>query len=988
LRLETVLLAGILLLAAALRLYKLGEAEPWWDEFLSLYRAMMPTRELLHSLATQAATNASTDTSPPLHHLLIHASLLLGKSAWFGRLPSLVFGTASLYFTYLVGRDFLSRRTGLLASLYGTLLLFHIAYCRDMRWYGVFYAFAVASPWFLWRALGRGAMKDWAGFVLASTGMAYASYLAAPFLVGEGVWAALAGLAHWRRPETAAIGRRQLLGLALATLAVGLLYLPQVHGHLVAYETFHIPGVNISGPHALWEALCQFVADWSPLAPVFAGIVLVLAGIGLRSVWRSGRRFELSGLLAWGLTPTLVAFLVNVHAEVKPKYLVGLLFLVIFLAAAGADALATRICRHFSPRAVKGNAPLFLGLALIMALAWPNVDGYTAFFRGPQPLYKAWALHLARGQENTDLLLLDHNRPRQVILEWFLKSRYRFLGEHATRLYRRFVFASLKTPPAWAHAAETVSRGGETISFSRAGVASLAPIPVIPNPSGRFRYIEDPSSLSVFENAWELDNIAPDFTYGTLALHVQDRPGRLLYRFTATEGASLRGATIRLGLFLFDKIRGYQPDAKLRLAAGTAPEALTPIAEYDIKTFAAQDRRLADPAAAGNFEAEVTAPLPDLTGDSRNLYLSLEFVPGGYGADIELGSLEVTGQVPIGPAPDVAAIRLAHLQANTTVASWRPGISPLDGNTLFAFSVDLAAPVSPGIGSSRDLAAFQAANPGLPPVLTIPGIEGSPAYLAFDPLLLTSEIALGSSLMAFDNPGPAFTTRGLLLRGELDRPTLCLDGQNLSIPVAAPTGSTLRLNPGGEGLISFTPSYGHEAFTVTNMIQHDPVRPTAQSGAITCASPGPCSFTYLFASDLPITGFRLLTYPSVANDGRQRVRASYRLDNFETSRTIFEYCGGGYTPWTGIHEGLDSQVRLPRPARLLFVRFDLSGDGAQLNATNDEPMRLEVRLDATGLSPLAVPNGTFSLGHAPGHVGPLLVWLSPQPLGFFEDWVR
>src|SRR5512136_1474233 len=93
----------VLLLAFALRVYKLGDQNVWWDEGFSVWVA----RHDLGALTTIAAG----DTHPPLYYWLLHPWMLVtGPSEFAIRLPSLMFGVIAVALAYRLGRQLAADR--------------------------------------------------------------------------------------------------------------------------------------------------------------------------------------------------------------------------------------------------------------------------------------------------------------------------------------------------------------------------------------------------------------------------------------------------------------------------------------------------------------------------------------------------------------------------------------------------------------------------------------------------------------------------------------------------------------------------------------------------------------------------------------------------------------------------------------------------------------------------------------------------------------
>jgi 4-amino-4-deoxy-L-arabinose transferase-like glycosyltransferase len=105
--------ALLTLLGAALRLFRLDRQSVWLDEGYQYHFASAPTaREVLARVLDPAQS-----THPPLSHLINHAFLQLGDSDFILRLPSALFGIASIPLLYLLARRLAGARAALFATV-------------------------------------------------------------------------------------------------------------------------------------------------------------------------------------------------------------------------------------------------------------------------------------------------------------------------------------------------------------------------------------------------------------------------------------------------------------------------------------------------------------------------------------------------------------------------------------------------------------------------------------------------------------------------------------------------------------------------------------------------------------------------------------------------------------------------------------------------------------------------------------------------------
>ncbi|MDE3088132.1 MAG: glycosyltransferase family 39 protein, partial [Chloroflexota bacterium] len=153
---ERALVALLVLLAFALRAYRLGAQAIWWDESLSVYRA---TQDLATILAnTIPIQNVVThDLQPPLYFLILHFFVgAFGTSEFALRFLSLMANIATVPLQYALGRRWFSRRVGVIAALLGALSPFYVWYAQEARPYALVLFFSLLGVYALARAFGTG----------------------------------------------------------------------------------------------------------------------------------------------------------------------------------------------------------------------------------------------------------------------------------------------------------------------------------------------------------------------------------------------------------------------------------------------------------------------------------------------------------------------------------------------------------------------------------------------------------------------------------------------------------------------------------------------------------------------------------------------------------------------------------------------------------------------------------------------------------------
>jgi hypothetical protein len=300
-----VALAGLLLVAAGLRLYTLGSADLVNDE---------------HFTALYYETRAHHTFNSLIYRLIVLSQGLLGESEFALRLPSFILGVASIYLVYLLGRQLFSPSVGLLAAAILTFFPWHIWHSQYARYYAAVIFFVALMHVFLVRSL----QKDSTLF-LALAG------IAAILAVDSHVTAVLAPASCWVvcaalyfRPERLEPGYSARIvkigfwaGIACAVVSVLLLV-----GVLIRWSTYEAGWVKYPA---------QVVYQYFRLA----GALLVTT---LLSVWileRSRKVFASTYLGLNTFLPFPIVFVAAFFMNIRADYTIYVLIPAAVATAAG-----------------------------------------------------------------------------------------------------------------------------------------------------------------------------------------------------------------------------------------------------------------------------------------------------------------------------------------------------------------------------------------------------------------------------------------------------------------------------------------------------------------------------------------------------------------------------------------------------------------------------------------------------------------------------
>lgn len=265
-------LGGLTLAALVLRLYRL-DLPLWVDEILSL-------REFVRKPVAEILTLFPNQNQHMLYSLLARGSILLfGESAASLRLPAVLFGVASLWPLFLLGRRLWGVREALLTSALMSFSYHHVWFSQNARGYTASLFFTLLATWLWLEALDKAQRRWWAAYAVALAAGFWAQVSMAFVAAAHFLWWLFAGLRARRFCWPAAAA---WAGAASLTLQFYALSLPQ----------FLTSALHEFSPETEWTNPAWFLIETfrnlqtgfaGPLAVLLAGI---LAALGWGRLWR------------------------------------------------------------------------------------------------------------------------------------------------------------------------------------------------------------------------------------------------------------------------------------------------------------------------------------------------------------------------------------------------------------------------------------------------------------------------------------------------------------------------------------------------------------------------------------------------------------------------------------------------------------------------------------------------------------------------------
>ncbi|MEK7085312.1 MAG: glycosyltransferase family 39 protein, partial [Patescibacteria group bacterium] len=171
------MLAGILILAAALRLYGLSRGDTLTDEVLYAFRAVGPLDfDEAEAQTTPLEwldpnipwwTSLSFHDHPPLVFWVQHIFIkIFGETNFVFRLPSVILGLLSIWLLYLIGKKLYSEETGLLAAFLLAVTVNHVYISRTGLQEAYVIFFILLASYLFLRALEKDDYLIWTSIAL------------------------------------------------------------------------------------------------------------------------------------------------------------------------------------------------------------------------------------------------------------------------------------------------------------------------------------------------------------------------------------------------------------------------------------------------------------------------------------------------------------------------------------------------------------------------------------------------------------------------------------------------------------------------------------------------------------------------------------------------------------------------------------------------------------------------------------------------------
>ena len=373
--LRAISLVAITVAAAVLRFLYLDRKSFWLDEGVSVMISRLDWPNLLHILWRREANMA-------FYYGLLCIWLHFGHSEFFVRSLSVVFSVAAIPVIYLLGKNLLSQRQGLIAAALLAVHAWHIRYAQEARSYGLFFLLALLSSLFYLRGLQSATRRNWAAYVFFSTLAVYSHFFAVLLILAQ--WLAAS---FFPRPVARADFLRSLKITGLLVLPLGVFIASRGLGPLnwiprPGVAELHRFALDLTGNCRNILLFAYFVSCLVDIASGLTSWSMVATSVdALTRNAVAGRAFSRQALsrqkspdstwpylflLSWLLAPVAVTLGFSLIKSVfLPRYLFPCVAPLVLLAADGVARLR----------------PRFIAVGLFMVLVAFSFRGTLAYYR-------------------------------------------------------------------------------------------------------------------------------------------------------------------------------------------------------------------------------------------------------------------------------------------------------------------------------------------------------------------------------------------------------------------------------------------------------------------------------------------------------------------------------------------------------------------------------------------------------------------------------
>lgn len=304
-RLEWVYLGAVLLIAAVLRLHRLGVYPFWHDEVHNLLKA--------NNIQAVLFRGEFVSNHPPLFSILAATWKFvgLGDSEWSLRLLTVLLGVATVAMVFWAGRTLFSTHAGIFAAFLAAVSPFFVTHSQDFKEYMILPITGTFAVVALYQAASTNDRRWWAAYCVGAALACYSESFAGPLLIAVNTWFILQSRG---KPRT-------LLPWVIANViafAAFAPYLPfllrRADKMLVASDSWWIPEPSLISVIFYLKTLAFGYAAVDPLFKIALGVFLLAFAAGVAIAVKQNLRSTLFSLV-WFAAPVALVYILSLFVE-------------------------------------------------------------------------------------------------------------------------------------------------------------------------------------------------------------------------------------------------------------------------------------------------------------------------------------------------------------------------------------------------------------------------------------------------------------------------------------------------------------------------------------------------------------------------------------------------------------------------------------------------------------------------------------------------
>ena len=322
----------ILAVAAILRLIKIDQSL-WLDEAINVLASQN------YSFWGMITKYPIGDFHPPGYFALLWVWTRIGGvgEIWV-RFPSVIFGVATIWLVYLLGKELFNKKIGILAAFLLAIAPLHIYYSQEARMYSLATFSATLSFYYFWKLINNDNRGNAVGYGISNILVLYSDYLV--YLV---IPAQIIFLLLFQRNSIKKI--LFPLGLAITTLLPWLMVFPRQLSSGVGAASV-LPGwADVVGGASIKELLLIPVKTFFGRLSIEVTLIytVVAGGVGLLYgilIFHALKELDkaIKLLVLWIIIPVVLAFLISFFIPVLSYFrMLFILPAVYLLVAKGID---------------------------------------------------------------------------------------------------------------------------------------------------------------------------------------------------------------------------------------------------------------------------------------------------------------------------------------------------------------------------------------------------------------------------------------------------------------------------------------------------------------------------------------------------------------------------------------------------------------------------------------------------------------------------